>query len=84
MVFYARSGVNPPWRGGFGSLDASRIAAVRGWHYGAKLGMVARLNFAFYPFDTSIAPAGYKTVPSYSPEHKQARSRAHFLLVGLA
>lgn len=36
MVFYARSGTNPPWRGEFGPLDATRIAAVRGWHYGAR------------------------------------------------
>lgn len=36
MVFYARSGANPPWHGEFGPLHATRIAAVRGWHYGAR------------------------------------------------
>ena len=36
LVFYARSGDNPPWRGEFGPLAATRIAAVRGWHYGAR------------------------------------------------
>ncbi|MEV4780602.1 TMAO reductase system periplasmic protein TorT [Burkholderia sp. LMU1-1-1.1] len=35
-----------------------------------ELGMVDRLNFAAYPFDTSIAPEGYKTVLSYDPAHK--------------
>lgn len=33
-----------------------------------KLGMVDQDNFASYPFDTSIAPEGYKTVLSYDPE----------------
>lgn len=47
MVFYARSGVNPPWRGGFGSLDATRIGAVRGWHYGARFDQArSRLNIS--------------------------------------
>ncbi|WP_229217921.1 TMAO reductase system periplasmic protein TorT [Rugamonas apoptosis] len=32
-----------------------------------KLGLVDQLNFATYPFDTSIAPDGYKTVLSYDP-----------------
>lgn len=36
LVFYARSDANPPWRGEFGPLAATRIAAVRGWHYGAS------------------------------------------------
>lgn len=35
-----------------------------------ELGMVDRLNLASYPFDTSIAPEGYKTVLSYDPAHK--------------
>lgn len=35
LVFYARRGVQTPWRGDFGPLKAVRIAAVRGWHYGA-------------------------------------------------
>lgn len=35
-----------------------------------ELGMVDRLNYASYPFDTSIAPAGYKTVLSYDPARK--------------
>jgi len=33
-----------------------------------KLGMVSQENFATYPFDTSIAPDGYKPVLSYSPK----------------
>lgn len=33
-----------------------------------KLGMVSQENFASYPFDTSIAPDGYKPVLSYSPK----------------
>jgi protein TorT len=32
-----------------------------------KLGMVDQQNFATYPFDTSIAPEGYKAVLSYDP-----------------
>ena len=36
LVFYARSGANPPWHGEFGPLGATRIAVVRGWHYGAR------------------------------------------------
>jgi len=32
-----------------------------------KLGMVDQQNFAAYPFDTSIAPDGYKAVLSYDP-----------------
>ena len=36
LVFYARNGANPPWHGEFGRLNATRIAAVRGWHYGAR------------------------------------------------
>jgi protein TorT len=32
-----------------------------------KLGMVDYTNFADYPFNTSIAPAGYKAVLSYDP-----------------
>jgi polar amino acid transport system substrate-binding protein len=34
MVFYARSGSNPPWRGDMAALKVRRIATVRGWHYG--------------------------------------------------
>jgi protein TorT len=32
-----------------------------------KLGLVDQLNFANYPFDTSIAPDGYKAMLSYDP-----------------
>lgn len=32
-----------------------------------KLGMVDQQNFAAYPFDTSIAPDGYRAVLSYDP-----------------
>ncbi len=32
-----------------------------------KLGLVDQQNFASYPFDTSIAPEGYKVVLSYDP-----------------
>ncbi|WP_229218606.1 TMAO reductase system periplasmic protein TorT [Rugamonas brunnea] len=32
-----------------------------------KLGLVDQLNFATYPFDTSIAPDGYKATLSYDP-----------------
>ncbi|MES2126591.1 MAG: TMAO reductase system periplasmic protein TorT [Pseudomonadota bacterium] len=32
-----------------------------------KLGMIDQDNFASYPFDTSIAPDGYKPVLSYDP-----------------
>ena len=32
-----------------------------------KLGVVDQLNYAAYPFDTSIAPEGYKPVLSYDP-----------------
>ncbi|HJV03488.1 MAG TPA: TMAO reductase system periplasmic protein TorT [Burkholderiaceae bacterium] len=32
-----------------------------------KLGLVDQLNYASYPFDTSIAPDGYKTTLSYDP-----------------
>lgn len=35
-----------------------------------ELGMVDRLNFATYPFGSSIAPEGYKTVLSYDPARK--------------
>ncbi len=34
-----------------------------------KLGMVDQQNYAAYPFDTSIAPDGYKVVLSYDPAH---------------
>lgn len=32
-----------------------------------KLGLVDQLNYASYPFDTSIAPEGYKVTLSYDP-----------------
>lgn len=36
MVFYARRDAEPAWRGDLGALSKVRIAAVRGWHYGAQ------------------------------------------------
>lgn len=36
MVFYARRGADLPWRGDLTALKSRRIAAVRGWHYGAQ------------------------------------------------
>ena len=36
LVFYARRHVSPPWHGDLATLKNRRIAAVRGWHYGAK------------------------------------------------
>jgi polar amino acid transport system substrate-binding protein len=47
MVFYARSGAKSPWEGRFGQLDGTRIAAVRGWHYGARFDQARpRLNIS--------------------------------------
>jgi len=34
-----------------------------------KLGMVDQQNFSDYPFDTSVAPDGYKAILSYDPAH---------------
>ncbi|NVM78154.1 polar amino acid transport system substrate-binding protein [Duganella sp. SG902] len=36
MVFYARRDTEPPWHGDLAALKSRRIAAVRGWHYGAQ------------------------------------------------
>jgi polar amino acid transport system substrate-binding protein len=36
MVFYARHNVEPAWRGDLAALGKVKIAAVRGWHYGAQ------------------------------------------------
>ncbi|WP_162241964.1 ABC transporter substrate-binding protein [Duganella sp. Leaf126] len=36
LVFYARRQGGATWRGDFGSLAGLRVAAVRGWHYGAQ------------------------------------------------
>ncbi|MYM69814.1 transporter substrate-binding domain-containing protein [Pseudoduganella sp. FT55W] len=36
MVFYARRDTAPAWRGDLSTLRRSKIAAVRGWHYGAQ------------------------------------------------
>ena len=47
MVFYARNGATPPWRGAFGQIAATRIAAVRGWHYGERFDQARpRLNIS--------------------------------------
>ncbi|MRW86045.1 transporter substrate-binding domain-containing protein [Pseudoduganella sp. FT26W] len=43
MVFYARSDSNPPWQGDLAALKNRRIAAVRGWHYGAQFDQVRPL-----------------------------------------
>jgi len=36
MVFYARREAEPAWRGDLMAMREHRIAAVRGWHYGAQ------------------------------------------------
>lgn len=36
MVFYARQDREPAWRGDLAALGNVKIAAVRGWHYGAQ------------------------------------------------
>jgi polar amino acid transport system substrate-binding protein len=36
MVFYARREAEPAWRGDLMAIREHKIAAVRGWHYGAQ------------------------------------------------
>jgi polar amino acid transport system substrate-binding protein len=40
MVFYARRDMELAWRGDLEALRGRRIAAVRGWHYGAQFDLV--------------------------------------------
>lgn len=50
MVFYARRDTEPAWRGDLAALRNIKIAAVRGWHYGAQFDQArARLDVSEVP-----------------------------------
>jgi polar amino acid transport system substrate-binding protein len=50
MVFYARRDAEPAWRGDLSTLRRHKIAAVRGWHYGAQFDLArAQLNISEVP-----------------------------------
>jgi polar amino acid transport system substrate-binding protein len=43
MVFYVRRDSAPPWQGDLAALKNHRLAAVRGWHYGAQFDQTRKL-----------------------------------------